>query len=397
MSFEIAWPARWAPDTEATICDRMNKALSEAKVDPSLIRGKFEVKGVSLGSIAPHVMLMGVESASMERAGVQLCFQYCGNTDAGFNITIGGANVGLTGAEGDGDTFTQSKLWYPFEATLYNIRIKSSVKLEGVHQRGVQRYFHKPPPASALQELQLGRLRAARAPTSHPLTPPPPVVVPPPSSSPPLTKSLLREVEGKPVSKQSSTRSTAQSKGAGFGLAYASRRVHYPKWPRGDMAGRSTSGTAMVTPSLAPLTPGVSLIAKGSGLRSIPSLLSLEGGSYSTLNAPSSPTTSIATNEHKSPERRVSGSCVSSSLQDKKSIELRVTFRGTPEIDFSLRTNFFSLKGADDQIRAILKSLLKPKLEMLAKGIVVHLPDGQVEFGPPAVPHAPESHSDLHI
>eukprot|EP01059_Diplonema_ambulator_P032312 TRINITY_DN6290_c0_g2_i1.p1 TRINITY_DN6290_c0_g2~~TRINITY_DN6290_c0_g2_i1.p1 ORF type:complete len:384 (+),score=22.79 TRINITY_DN6290_c0_g2_i1:42-1193(+) len=381
MSFEIAWPSRWAPNTEATICQRMNQALKEAKVDPSLIKGQFEVKDVSLGAVAPHIMIVGVESATMERVGVQLCLQYCDNTESGFNITIGGVKVGLTGAEGDGDTFTQSKLWYPFEATLYNIRIKTSVKVEGVYNRGMQRCFHKPPPPAALQELQLGRLRAARAPATPQVAPQNNQAVHNTVASPPLTKSLLREVEEQPVSNNSKT---VNQKGAGFGLAYASRRVHYPKWPR-------TRGGGIATPSNGPLTPGVSLIAKGSGIRSIPSMLSLEGGASlaSGVNLPSSPTTSIDA-EQRSPERRIASTCVSPSHHPKK-MEIRLSLRSPPDVDFSLRTNFCSLKGADHQIHAILKSLLKPKLELLMKGVVVHLPEGQIEFGPPPQ-EAPEAH-----
>ncbi|KAJ9472569.1 hypothetical protein DIPPA_06885 [Diplonema papillatum] len=46
-----------------------------------------------------------------------------------------------------------------------------------------------------------------------------------------------------------------------------------------------------------------------------------------------------------------------------------------PDVDFSLRTNFRTLRG-----------LLRPKLEETLRGIIIHLPEGTVEVGPEKSP-----------
>eukprot|EP00754_Rhynchopus_humris_P008469 Rhum_TRINITY_DN13757_c1_g2::Rhum_TRINITY_DN13757_c1_g2_i1::g.63092::m.63092 len=497
MSVDIAWPVAWAEGTEAALSERLGRALRGAKMDPNLIRGQFDVRGVRLGSVAPAVKIEGVQHALIDSIGVSLSMRYADVSESGFSIKIGGAEIALTGSESDDAAFAPSKLWYPFEVTLYNISLRAqatvsvSVKKRNVHS------IHRPPPPSALHELQMGRLKAGRGVShvpqgssdagfhgrtpsyryppqqfrvdataaagvlagsglgggvgvggqphpnasfdvrsmsshlrsasgaTHPSTPA--------GFSPPLTQHLLNEVGrasggggvgvgegsigvgggGGSVSGGASFHQQHGGKrqGGGFGLAYASRRMHYR--PRG---GTGTAGTGRVSPSQGPLTPSQGSQANGAtfrGLVAAPSMLSLEGGasvnSYAggggtvpasgggggaSLSSPSNSVTNTGDRDGiKSPNFRTSGrggggSGVGEAAepdarpQSDTGVTVQLVFPTTPDVDFSLRTNFNSLRGADAQTQRIMKALLKPKLDLLLRGLVISLPEARVELGP---------------
>ena len=509
MSVDIAWPVAWAEGTEAALSERLGRALRGAKMDPNLIRGQFDVRGVRLGSVAPAVKIEGVQHALIDSIGVSLSMRYADVSESGFSIKIGGAEIALTGSESDDAAFAPSKLWYPFEVTLYNISLRAQATVSVSVKKRTVHSIHRPPPPSALHELQMGRLKAGRgvshAPqggsdagfhgrtpsyryppqqfradaasssvlgmsgmggggggaggigglhhhnasfdvrsmsshlrsasgATHPSTPA--------GFSPPLTQHLLNEVGrasgggggvgGVGVGGESSIggggggggsvsggasfhqQHGGKRQGGGFGLAYASRRMHYR--PRG---GTGTAGTGRVSPSQGPLTPSQGSQANGAtfrGLVAAPSMLSLEGGasvnSYAdggtvpasgggggggaSLSSPSNSVTNTGDRDGvKSPNFRTSGrggggggSGVGEAAepearpQSDTGVTVQLVFPTTPDVDFSLRTNFNSLRGADAQTQRILKALLKPKLDLLLRGLVISLPEARVELGP---------------
>eukprot|EP01060_Flectonema_neradi_P020271 TRINITY_DN27807_c0_g1_i1.p1 TRINITY_DN27807_c0_g1~~TRINITY_DN27807_c0_g1_i1.p1 ORF type:complete len:435 (+),score=64.94 TRINITY_DN27807_c0_g1_i1:50-1306(+) len=408
MSFAVNWPT-FGEETETQLCSTLNELLKEAKMDANLIRGQFEVRGVSLGMIPPTITLMGVNNSSLDELSVEVCLQYDDQQCEGFAITIGGAEIALTG-EADDPAFAPSKLWYPFEVTLYNIKIiakaQIDVSLPSLRRTSVS---HKPPPAFALHELQLGRLRAARTPVV-----PDERKVSTPSSSGrgphyhqhPLTSAALKEVSLPRDTAPPTVSSTPQKvlKNTGFGFAYASRRVHYPKWPRTSDMNRqsqycdasSTTGTVRsrsdnkVTPSQQSLSTNVGR----RGMTAVPSLISLETsnsvGSYNpnNLHHHEDPPSGIPDIQSSLPKSGVSSpNLVSSSpLEVTPSAAVTISFSSAPRVDFFLRTNFRQLKGADEQTKSILMSLLRPKLEILLRGITINLPERTVELGPVGKP-----------
>ena len=373
-------------------------------MDPNLIRGQFHVLGLSLGGVAPTVRLLGLSHAAQDIIGVQLHLEYDDRTHSGFSITIGGAELSLTGTEADDASFANNKLWYPFEVTIYDVKLCSNFGVDVSIKKREPHFLHKPPPPSALHELQMGRLKAARDASaqhnhhsgrgstdslhhfgSHPHGVKDTSLLYRRSSaldstSPPLTKSLLSEV----MSHSNASHSIGgggRRQGGGFGLAYASRRVHYPKWPRGG--GNVASTASRASPSQAPLTPSQASHANGAranvGMVNAPSLLSLEGGSFNDAQKSlSSPSNSVSQGfgaaAGETPER-------AQHPLTEAGLNVRLSFSSPPEVDFSLSTNFSSLRGADEQVRHILKSLLKPKLEQLLSGIVICLPEGKIEMG----------------
>ena len=398
MSFAVNWPT-FSEETETQLCSTLNELLKEAKMDANLIRGQFEVRGVSIGSIPPTVTLMGVNTTSLEELSVEVCLQYDDQQCEGFAITIGGAEIALTG-EADDPAFAPSKLWYPFEVTLYNIKIIAKAQIDVSLPTLRQIVTHKPPPAFALHELQLGRLRAARTPVVDERK----VSTPSSSGRGPyhyqqhtLTSVALKEVSLPCDSIGPPSTSTPQKvlKNAGFGFAYASRRVHYPKWPRTSDANRqtnycdtsSTAGTVRSRSDNCKITPSQQSLSTNIGRRgmtTVPSLISLETsnsvGSYNTVGM----LQNLERGQEESssiPEVMSSPQVAPSSPDYPSETSVTILFSGTPRVDFFLRTNFRQLKGADEQTKSILMSLLRPKLEELLRGIIIKLPEKTVELG----------------
>ncbi|KAJ9472570.1 hypothetical protein DIPPA_06905 [Diplonema papillatum] len=487
MTFEILWPTKWADGTEQALCDRLKRALQNAKPDPSLIRGQFEPKRVCLGRVAPQLRLVSLNHVRFDSVKLELTVDYNDGLESGLKVEIDGAEIALTGTEGDYSGVDQHKLWYPVEVTLYNIKVHAQVVAEVINNAPTGKTLsHRPPPASALHELQVGRLKAARA---------PPRSATPGSDSQsggirrvPSTdidaashlQSLSADAGGQltagdmldvPYARNSSKLNPGyQPKGTGFGLAYASRRVHYPKYPRNGAHKTAHRGA---TPSHAPLEAAAGFGAREAGMRAVPSLLSLSDERMSTgsfTGAISSPPASVSTSpyetrwgaqiprpmqhsssmqgfpsmtsfgsraaygssfpgHHRQPTPFASAALLppdsgnaAGSFSDRppaygrfgisgnsafapphanpsltlgtppaaghraSGIDVRLCLAAVPDVDFSLRTNFRTLRGADNQARNALKSLLRPKLEETLRGIIIHLPEGTVEVGPEKSP-----------
>eukprot|EP01063_Lacrimia_lanifica_P012982 TRINITY_DN19666_c0_g1_i1.p1 TRINITY_DN19666_c0_g1~~TRINITY_DN19666_c0_g1_i1.p1 ORF type:complete len:429 (+),score=118.17 TRINITY_DN19666_c0_g1_i1:63-1349(+) len=412
MAVPLSWPLKWNDSTERLLCERLGAALRAAKMDPTLIRGQFDVKGLRLGGIAPHIELLEISKARVERVGLDVLFRYRDTCEGGLSITIGGAEISLTGMEADDTSFGPTKLWYPFEVTLFNIQVDTKVTLEYALKRP-PRQRHAPPPVHALHELHVGRQRGQplrfRPDALLGAETPPFFAHPNPSSrsllgatfaSTAASEALRCEAPANPSS-IGGAKSRADSLGLwthgggakaktqhhNIGFAYAARRIHYPRW------GGRGAGPPMYPPHAAagveypslPPTPNVapstsSLVSPT--VREVPSTLSLDRESFASHASSPSNSTLGGRRARAAPPGGPPPADALRALLPSDSPTLQIVFARVPDIDFAMKTNFRTLKGADEQVTNVVKSVLKPKLADLLRGIIVRLDEGSVALGP---------------